>query len=419
MTIEKAPQPQGYQVFGPKPHLADVPYEEHNARINKAKSLMRQQGIDLLMLWSEQNCHYFGGFTSTHWNAPSIQPCVTIIPVDGEPVIMVPEFFRWVAEAQCWIRDIRGQIDAHQTNSERDLPREVAEVVKEMGYGNANIGLEMGELAHTWIPRPYNDIKLLLDSLPDANFVAGDMIVWGCRMLKSPLEMERLIKAAAIHRQAFGAIVDEYRPGMTENDVLKIFMVTAAQNGAEWLQSGHIMCGDMKEGIVDCGGHWDGIVINKGDYISVDMCLKHKGYCADMGRFIYVGPTPDDYKRGTELMWDAFDAAVDKIKPGVPANEVYNALIKVEQDGGMWPIEMAGHGIGLDIHEPPVFSATEETLLEAGMCMEVECCGLIGGFHKEGHTGMFHYENLIIVTDDGCQVIEGLPRKHLEVSCYK
>ncbi|MFA5399661.1 MAG: Xaa-Pro peptidase family protein [Dehalococcoidia bacterium] len=419
MTINKPPQPKGYDVFGPTPHLADVPYDEHRARITKAQKLMKEQGVDLLMLWSMQDCHYFAGFTSTHWFNPSLQCCVTLIPVTGEPLIIIPEFFRWSAEAQCWIRDIRGQVDAHQTQNERGLPREVAQVVKEMGYGKARIGLEMGTLAHCFIPRPYNDIKLLIDSLPEAKFVDGDMVIWGCRMIKSPLEIDRLIHAAAVHRQAFGAIVDGYRPGMTENDLLRIYMSTAALNGADWMKSGHIMCGDMKEGVIDCGGHWDGIVIKKGDYMSFDMPCRYKGYWADMGRFVYVGPTPENYKRGMEIAWKAFDAGANVAKAGIPASVVYDAVAKTQTDNGMFCIEMVGHGIGLDVHEPPVFSHTEETILQAGMAMELEVTGMMDGWHRDGKTGMFHYENLIIITEHGCQVIEGLPRQHLEVACYK
>lgn len=415
MAIKKAPQPQGYEVFGPAPHLPDVPREEHRARIAKAQKIMKQKGVDLLMLWSMQDCHYFGGFTSTHWDAPSIQPCVTLIPVDGEPVLIVPEFFRWTAEAQCWIRDIRGQVDPHLTESERDFPMEVAEIVKGMGYGKARIGLEMGTVANMYIPRPYNDIKLLLDSLPGAKFVDGDRIIWGCRMIKSPLEIERLKKAADILRLAYTAIIDEFSPGMTENDIQRIFMGTAGRNGADFLLPGHIMCGDMKEGVLDTGGHWDNVVIKKGDYMSVDMGLKYKGYYADMGRFIYVGPTPENYKRGMELTWKAFDAGAEKARPGVPASEVFKAQAKVQEDGGMLGIEMAGHGIGLDVHEPPVFSATEEILLETGMTMALEVTGMLEGWHKDGKIGMFHYENLIIITETGCEVVEGMPRKHLEV----
>ena len=106
-----------------------------------------------------------------------------------------------------------------------------ATALKEMGYGKANIGLEKGELGNMWIPRPLNDIELLIKSLPDGRFVDGDKVIWGCRMIKSELEVDRLTKAAAIHRQAFQAVIDKYRPGMTEQDIGKILMMSAAENG--------------------------------------------------------------------------------------------------------------------------------------------------------------------------------------------
>jgi Xaa-Pro aminopeptidase len=132
-----------------------------------------------------------------------------------------------------------------------------------------------------------------------------------------------------------------------------------------------------------------------------------------------VGPTPEPYKRGMELAWKAFDAGANVAKAGIPASKVYDAVAKTQLDGGMAAIEMVGHGIGLDVHEPPVFSHTEETLLQSGMAMELEVTGMIEGWHRDGKIGMFHYENLIIINDHGCQVIEGLPRQHLEVACYK
>jgi len=419
MVMKKPPEGQGYEMYGPDPHLPDVPHAELKARLDRARKLMRENDVDLLMLWSRQNCRYFAGYSSIHWQVPSIQPMVMLLPVDGDPVVVIPEFFRWTVEAQCWVRDIRGQDAGHQVNAERDLPREVAEVVKEMGYGKANIALEKGELGNMWIPRPLNDIETLIKSLPDARFVDGDKVVWGCRMIKSALEIDRMTKAAAIHRQAFQAILDEYRPGMTEQDVGKIFAKTAAEKGSEWALPGHIFCGDMKEGVLDTGWHFDGVTFGKGDYMSLDMGLRYKGYWADMGRFVFVGPTPEDYKRGTEACWRAFDKAVEAARPGVPAREVYDVLVKAEEEAGLFPIEIGGHGIGLDIHEPPAVTATEETLLEPGMCLEIEPCAIMGGFKKDGHTGMFHYENLVIITEDGATPVMGLPRKHLEVAWYR
>lgn len=415
MALKMAPEPQGYELYGPEPTFPDVPHAEWKARIDRARALMREQNMDLLMLWSRQNVRYFASFTSIHWHLPSIQTMVALIPIDGDPAVITGEFFRWTAEAQCWIRDIRTQMDVHQVSAEREFPRDVAEAVKEMGYAKANIGLEMGELGHTWIPRPLNDIRTLMDSLPEANFVDGDKVIWGCRMIKSPLEIDRLTTAATIHRQSMSTVVEEFRPGMTEQDVGKLFICAAYENGADWVQSGHIMCGSAREGMWDTGHHFDGCVINRGDYLSIDMGVRYKGYWADMGRMINVGPPSDYWKECWDTIGRGFEAATKIARPGIKAKDVWKAVNDTNEEGGLMGFEMYGHGIGFDVQEPPVLGATDETVLEAGMTFEVESLGAVG-LRKFGGEGAFQYENLLIITDDGCSTVMGLPHHIIETT---
>ena len=90
------------------------------------------------------------------------------------------------------MNDLRIQLNPHQPKSQRELPIEIAEVIKEIGCGSKRIALEMGPLGCTWIPRPLNDIEAFKAALPDAKFVDGDKIIWGCRMIKSALEIDRI-----------------------------------------------------------------------------------------------------------------------------------------------------------------------------------------------------------------------------------
>jgi len=409
VTLSRPPEPQGYLLFGPTPKFPDVPHAEWKARIDKVKRLMRAQQIDLLMLWSRQNCRYFTGFTSIHWHVPSIQPLVALIPVEGDPVVITGEFFRLTVEAQTWVRDIRGQADCHTTHAERELPKEVAATAREMGFAKANIALEMGELGHMWIPRPLNDIQTLIRELPQARFVDGDKVIWGCRMVKSPLEIERLTKAAAIHRQGVATVIEEYRPGMTEEDVGKILWRCWGQNGADRMLSGHIMCGSDKEGMLDTGFHFDGVTINRGDYLSLDLIMSSKGYWADMGRVINVGPAPDHFERATDTLWRVWDAGFRAARPGVKAKELWMATKKAYDEAGLPAVEMTGHGIGLDVHEPPVLSATEEIVLEPGMTLALET-GILSGLRILGGEGGGHVENLVIITETGASAVMGIPR---------
>lgn len=415
MTLKKAPEPQGYELFGPGPKFPDFPYGEWKMRLDKARKLMRENQIDLLMLWSRQNCRYFTGFTSVHWHLPSLQPMVALIPVEGEPVVLTGEFFRWTVEAQSWIRNIWSPEATHSIEAERGFPKEVAAATKEMGFGNATIALEMGELGHIWIPRPLNDIQTLINELPNAKFVDGDKVIWGCRMIKSPLEIDRLTTAAAIHKTAMAAVVDGYRPGMTEQDITKIFICTAYEQGADWVPSGHIMCGRDKEGMWDTDHHFDGVTVNKGDYLSVDIGVRYKGYWADMGRMINVGPPTETWKQAWETIARGFDAAAATARPGIPIRKVWKAVNEVVTGGGLMGFEMYGHCIGLDIQEPPVLDSTEETLLQPGMTFEVESLGMLG-LRRMGGEGTFQYENLLIITEDGCNTVMGIPKELMETA---
>jgi len=409
MALTKAPEPKGYEMFGPKPKFPDIPYDEFKTRIDKARELMQAEKIDLLMLWSRQNCRYFTGFTSFHWYAPSIQPLVALIPKDNDPVLVSGDFFRWTVEAQTWIRDIRCQSTCHETQAERALPREVGELAKELGYHKANIALEMGELGCTWIPRPYNDIKTLMDSLPQAKFVDGDRVIWGCRMFKSPMEIERMRKAAAINRQGYSTVAEEYRPGMSEEDVGKIVWRTWTDLGADFVADGHIACGVDKEGIFDTGFHFDGVTTNSGDYLWLDLGLTYKGYWADQGRVLNIGPPTEQYIEENRKCWQVWEAGLEAAKPGVKAKDLWNAVTEAYKEFNLPSPEMCGHGIGQDVHEPPVLSATEEMVLQPGMTLELET-GIITAFRRDGGGGAHHVENLLIITEEGAEAVMGLPR---------
>ena len=416
MSLFNAPE-TGYELFGPDPTLPDTPYAEWRGRIERAQALMQERDIDLLMLWSRQNNRYFTGFTSIHWEIPSLQPVVTLIPAEGELVMITGQFFRWTVEAQCWIRDIRCQPDVHDNRQIRSLPREVAAVARELGCGKgSSVALEKGEIGYTWIPRPLNDIETLMNELPGVRFVDGDEVIWGCRGRKSPFEIDRLTTAVAMHRNALSAIVEGYRPGMTEQDVGKLFLLAAIEQGADWTLPGHISCTSEKEGMFDTGCHWGGLSIRRDDVLSIDMHLRHKGYWADMGRFLHVAPIRDDYRKGLDVIHQAFDAGALAAKPGALACDVFNATNAVIKGGGLFPNEMYGHGLGLDIHEPPMLVASDETVLEAGMTLAFEPSGMLGGLRKAGHPGMYQYENLLIITDSGCTPVYGLPRDLVEVA---
>src|SRR6266568_3361524 len=114
MPLKRAPEPAGFEMYGPQPSLPDFPEAEWRARLDRVQRLMNAVSVDLMVLWSEKNIRYFSGFTSTHWNLASLQPLVVLIPASGAPTCVTSEFLRTTTEAQSWIRDIRCRADVNE-----------------------------------------------------------------------------------------------------------------------------------------------------------------------------------------------------------------------------------------------------------------------------------------------------------------
>jgi Xaa-Pro dipeptidase len=400
------------------PRFPDFPEAEYRRRINRAKQLMNENKIDCLVVWKREDVRYFFGFQTTHWEIPSIQPGVGIIPVDGEPVLVVPELLYINAQVFGWIRNIRIQPRAHEVPKERALPKEVAGVVKEIGCGKKVIALESGPLGCIWIPRPLNDIEAFKNELPGARFVDGDKVIWGCRMIKSPLEVDRIRQACGVITRCHSAVVEQYRPGMTERDIGKIIQTVEVESGdfrgGDTTVCHHIICSLEKEGVADCLA-LDDVMITKNDYIQVDLQHKHKGYWADIARIFQIGPIDDRIKRNYDLCAEGLETGATMIKPGVRVRDVYEAANKPLKDAGLPLLEMSGHGIGLDIHEPPSVDETNEMLLQEGMVMSLEVW-IFTSLKRHGGEGVFGFEDQYVVTDKGYERIEGLDKRIIQVT---
>ena len=417
MTLIK-PAEKGF-TFYEKPNYPDVPLEEYQSRIKKAQKLMRANNIDCLVLWSKKNIRYFFGFQNTHWLMQSIQPAVGIIPVDQDPVIVVPKFFIGTTECQCWIRNIWAQDDPHQPKSERELPVEIANLIKELGYGNGAIAQECGPLGCMSIPRPINDIRVFEATLPDAHFVDGDKVIWGCRMFKSELEVSRIKTSIAAIGKIEEALVGEFRPGMTETDLSIIVQRRAAELGTGFIGdsmglTGLIHAAADKEPMADIGIH-EQAKIMRDDTIIFDMSFDYKGYNPDVARIYHVGPVTDDMRKYHKLVWDGVDNVKKILKPGVPANELWHAMYDPIQSAGLPALDMGGHGTGLDVHEPPSIDAWNETPIEEGMVLSIEPW-LHGSYKFQGGVGKFATQDQFLVTKDGSEFLEAMSREIIQVA---
>jgi Xaa-Pro aminopeptidase len=143
-----------------------------------------------------------------------------------------------------------------------------------------------------------------------------------------------------------------------------------------------------------------------GQLVVVDMGAVQDGYCSDMTRMLFLGSPGAKVKRTYRAVLEAQLAGIDAVRAGVPAGRVDAAARKVLKGYGLDRafVHSTGHGLGLEIHEPPRIGKKDKTRLEAGMAITIE-----PGVYLEGFGGI-RIEDTVVVTPTGCEILTPTPK---------
>ncbi|WP_354004019.1 M24 family metallopeptidase [Pseudotabrizicola algicola] len=243
---------------------------------------------------------------------------------------------------------------------------------------------------------------LLLDQLGTAQRCFATETVGALRMRKDAAEFAALKAAALVADKAMQAGFAALRPGLTERQVAEVIrdgfarqntpsafcLVASGPNGA----FPHHSTGDR--------------VIQTGDAIVIDIGGTTGGYPSDMTRMALVGKTSEEYTAVHAVVERAVQAAMAAARPGVLAKSVDKAARDVIAQAGYgdYFVHRTGHGLGLEVHEPPYLTATSETVLEEGMVFSIE-----PGIYLPGRFGI-RLEEIVILRADGPEILSSLPR---------
>jgi Xaa-Pro aminopeptidase len=138
-----------------------------------------------------------------------------------------------------------------------------------------------------------------------------------------------------------------------------------------------------------------------GDLVVVDMGAMQDGYASDMTRMLFVGQPDAKAKRMYRAVLEAQLAAIAAVRPGITAMHVDRAARRVLKTEGLDRAftHSTGHGLGLEIHEPPRLGRKEKVRLEPGMAITIE-----PGVYLEGVGGV-RIEDTVVVTQSGCEIL--------------
>lgn len=224
------------------------------------------------------------------------------------------------------------------------------------------------------------------------------------RRIKDETEIRIISKASRILDKLYGICEDEIKVGLSEQDLQAKLIYEGMRMGANPPSYKSTL-----NPLIIAGGPNGALPhaevtsrkFKKGDMIVVDLTLRHAGYIADATRTFALGSATTEMKKVYSIVQESQKAGLGAAKAGVTCGQVDAACRDLIAERGYEKlfIHSTGHGIGLDVHEPPWLRMKNAEELQANMAVTVE-----PGIYIENKFGV-RIEDSIIVTDGRPQVL--------------
>jgi Xaa-Pro aminopeptidase len=373
---------------------------EYETRIEYARRLMRERGIDAIVLSSEQNLLYFTGFCTQFFVSPT-RPWFFVIPLEDEPCAIVPELGVGPMTEGTWVRNYRSWISPNPADEGVSL---VAGFLAEHVPATGRIGFEIGPESRLGFP--VEDFLRVRDQVGPRAIVDCQDLVRRLRFVKSAAEIGCLREVCRIVSDCFARVPLDYRSGDSQRDIATRFRHQAFSAGIDRVPYLTFDAGQ--------GGYRTAIsepcsdVPQPGEVFTMDTGCAIRGYFSDFNRNWAIGHADDEARRAYEILYEATEAGLAAVRPGVRASEIYQAQFEVieaaipEFSNPSGQPNLAGrfgHGLGLNLTEPPSNSPNDDTVLESGVVLTIEPCFVFT------QSQLMLTEENIVVTEDGYELL--------------
>ncbi len=348
---------------------------------------MAQNGVAGCLFTTEPEVRYFTGFHTLFWQSPT-RPWFLFVPPEGKPVAVIPEIGAALM-ATTWIDDIRTWSAPAPGDDGISL---LTDLLAPIAAAGGRLGVMKGHETH--LRMPLSDWERLLAALPGLEVADVTTLVQGLRMVKSPLEIEKLRHICSIGSAAFAAMPDHIVAGQPLEDVFRTFRRTALGCGADDVP--YLVGGAGPAGYADVISPPTDRPLESGDILMLDTGCTWDGYFCDFDRNWAIGAADDRARRAYDVLWRATEAGIAAAQPGATCRDVFFAisevLSKLSEAGG--DIGRLGHGLGMQLTEQPSLASFDQTELKEGMVLTIEPSVAYGD-----RLMMVHEENIVIRPD--------------------
>lgn len=225
------------------------------------------------------------------------------------------------------------------------------------------------------------------------------------RAQKEPNELRLMEKAQEITDKAFSQVLTRIRVGMTEKELCAELIYCLYKNGADGLSFDPIVVSGPNTSMPH--GVPGDRALQEGDFITMDFGVLYEGYCSDMTRTVAVGSVTDEMRQVYDTVLQAQLAGIAAARAGATGKAVDGAARDIIRQAGYGPCfgHSFGHGVGVEIHEGPNATPSNDKPLPAGAVISAE-----PGIYLPGKLGV-RIEDVLYLTPEGCQNLTLAPKE--------
>jgi Xaa-Pro aminopeptidase len=398
----------------------------------RVDAFLRQCRLDALIATSPSNVLYvsdyccwldplFKAYMMRPGESSGLSHNYAVLPAEVEPALVLPAI--WAANAgDSWIKDIwlhgAGDLDLSVVPAQLAPPlerlrsqitaglqrRDAIQALRELlllerGLAGGRLGIELDGLGAAVTER-------LREALPNAELLDCSNLLRLMRMVKSDEEIRRLECSAQINYRAAMTSLDSARVGISVRELRERYVIAIHGAGA---QLDHFIAAPRGTGLQELADYR----LTEDDVTYVDFGCVYQHYYSDNGTTLVIGRFPTELERRYAVLRTGLQAGINRLKPGVRASEVHQAMFEPLIEGCVTGSNAHGHGLGLEVRDYPIVvrdtglricddcvDVAADLPLEAGMVINLELPLYLFG------VGSLHMEQTFLVTADGCRRLD-------------
>jgi len=337
-------------------------------RTERLSNSLEDAGLDAYVVTREPNIFYYTG---------SISGGVLIISPDTKPLLLTSRLNLYVAQDNARDCDV-------EPYKRKDKDEKIVERLTTLGP--EKVGFDELSLV---------EYKALGAKLGEMELKENPDLVWAMRREKDASEQEFMRQAGTLSDIGMEAIGDFIAEGVREHEVAAAAANAMRVEGADDISFPFIVASGPRSAYPHAGVSER--KIRRGDFVTIDMGATYKGYCSDITRTFIVGSPSEKQRTIYETVLEANEAALPEIREsekGIDVDRIARDIItKAGYEADF--IHSLGHGVGLEVHEPPALSQWSKDILNVGNVVSNE-----PGIYVKGFGGV-RIEDTVLVTPSG------------------